>query len=174
MTTEQERTITALQTAIQMEISGKEFYNRASHKSKNETGRKLLAKLAAEEEIHRKVFENIYEAIKDKHGWPKVDLLPDNQAELTNLFAEVSKISGQRLAETQSELEIIRTARQMEANTYDFYTQCSQNTSVPTEKELYQMIAQQEQGHNLALADYFEYLQDPAGWFVKKEHPHFD
>jgi len=30
------------------------------------------------------------------------------------------------------------------------------------------------QAHELALIDYYDYLSDPAGWFVKKEHPSLD
>jgi len=59
----------------------------------------------------------------------------------------------------------------MEGRTYDFYTQQGQLASEPAEKELYRKLAAQEQAHNLALADYYEYLKNPAGWFVKKEHP---
>ena len=31
-----------------------------------------------------------------------------------------------------------------------------------------------EKEHQLVLLDYYEYLKDPAGWFVKKEHPSLD
>ncbi|GAH21770.1 unnamed protein product, partial [marine sediment metagenome] len=27
---------------------------------------------------------------------------------------------------------------------------------------------------HLVLLDYYEYLKDPAGWFVRKEHPSLD
>ena len=61
MTTEQDKTISALKTSIQMEIDGKEFYQKASQTSRNELGKKLLKQLSAEEDIHRQVFEKIYD-----------------------------------------------------------------------------------------------------------------
>ena len=53
MAKEQDKTLGALQTAIQMEIDGKEFYLKASRASNNELGKKLLRSLASEEDIHR-------------------------------------------------------------------------------------------------------------------------
>ena len=53
MSSEQDVTLGALQTALQMEIDGKEFYLKASKASKNELGKQLLKKLAGEEDIHR-------------------------------------------------------------------------------------------------------------------------
>jgi rubrerythrin len=60
----------------------------------------------------------------------------------------------------------------MENKTYDFYK--SQNTSYDTERELYEALAAEERGHYLVLRDYSEYLTDPAGWFIEKEHPSLD
>jgi rubrerythrin len=53
MVTEQNKTLEALQIAIQMEIDGKEYYLKASQESSNELGKKLLQALAAEEDTHR-------------------------------------------------------------------------------------------------------------------------
>ena len=45
MAKEQDTTLKALKTAIQMEIDGKEFYLEASRASKNELGKKLLEQI---------------------------------------------------------------------------------------------------------------------------------
>ncbi len=174
MNKEQEKTIEALQTAIQMEINGKEFYSKASRNSNNELGQKLLGKLAAEEDIHREVFENIYNSIKVSHGWPRVDYKPDYTTSLKDFFTETGSVTRQPLTDTSNELDVVRIARQMESDTFDYYTQRSNSASASAEKELFKMIAEQEQGHNLVLVDYYEYLQDPGSWFLKKEHPHLD
>ncbi len=66
MVTEQDKTLDALQIAIQMEIDGKQYYLKASQESSNELGKKLLQSLAAEEDIHRQKFEQVYDAIRSK------------------------------------------------------------------------------------------------------------
>ena len=44
----------------------------------------------------------------------------------------------------------------------------------PAEKEYYEAVAAQEREHHRVLADYQEFLKNPAGFFVKKEHPSLD
>ena len=56
MTTGQEVTLQALRQAVQMEIDGKAFYLKASQQSRHEMGRRLLARLAEEEDFHRRKF----------------------------------------------------------------------------------------------------------------------
>jgi len=87
---EQDKTLKALQTAIQMEIDGKEYYLKASQQSGNELGKKLLKKLAAEEDIHRQTFERIYNAIRKEKAWPKTDFQPDGGRTLRTIFAQAA------------------------------------------------------------------------------------
>ncbi len=62
MKTEQYKTLGALKIAVQMEIDGKEHYLKASQKSSNELGKRLLASLAMEEDVHQQKFEEVYDA----------------------------------------------------------------------------------------------------------------
>ncbi|GAI01022.1 unnamed protein product, partial [marine sediment metagenome] len=39
------------------------------------------------------------------------------------------------------------------------------------EREFYEALAIQEKEHHLILLDYYEFLKNPAAWFVSKEHP---
>ena len=54
MVTEQSETLKALKIALQMEIDGKKYYQKASQSSNNALGKELLQSLADEEDIHRK------------------------------------------------------------------------------------------------------------------------
>jgi rubrerythrin len=173
MTDEQIRTLDGLKMAIRMEIDGKEFYTKAASESGNELGRKLLANLAAEEDVHRRVFQDIYDAISQKKGWPKADFHADGGKGLKTVFAESMKKTAE-VAAKPTELAAVKTARAMETKTYDYYKAQMARAQSPAEKEFYEQLCAQEQQHNLILADYQEYLQNPAGYFVKKEHPHLD
>jgi rubrerythrin len=62
----------------------------------------------------------------------------------------------------------------MENKTYDFYKEQGKNAAYDTEENFYQALATQEREHYLVLLDYYEYLKDPAAWFVKTEHPTLD
>jgi len=169
---EQDRTLEALQIAIQMEIDGKEFYLKAGRESSNELGRKLLESLAAEEDIHRQKFIEIYDAIRNKKAWPVTDFQPDGGKTLRTIFARATEEMGSEVKAAGSELEAVETAMDMENKSYDFYQ--SQQTNLDTERDFYETVAAEEREHHMVLLDYYEYLRDPAGWFVKKEHPSLD
>jgi rubrerythrin len=174
METEQDKTLEGLQTAIQMEIDGKEYYLKASQESGNELGKKLLQSLAAEEDVHRQKFEQIYDAIRDKKAWPATDFQPDGGKRLRTIFARATEEIGSRVKSPTTELGAVQTAMDMENKTYDFYKHRGEIAAHDAEKDFYHTVAAEEREHYLVLLDYYEYLKDPAGWFVQKEHPSLD
>ena len=174
MAEEKDRTLEAVKIAIQMEIDGKEYYQKASEESSNELGKKLLQQLAAEEDVHRQKFEQIFNAIRTREGWPKVDYQPDGGQSLRTIFALVTQELGANVPTSASELDAVKTAMDMENKTYDFYNSQAKNATYDAEKDLYEALMVQEREHHLVLLDYYEYLKDPAGWFVKSEHPSLD
>jgi len=174
METEQAKTLKALQIAIQMEIDGKEYYLKASQESSNELGKKLLQSLAAEEDVHRQKFEEIYNAISRKKAWPRTDFQPDGGKRLRTLFAQAIKEIGSNVKAPTTELDAVQTAMGMENKTYDFYKNQGKRATSDAERDFYQALAAEEREHHSVLLDYYEYLKDPAGWFVKTEHPSLD
>ncbi len=169
MVTEQDKTLEAIQTAIQMEIDGKEYYQKASQSSDNQLGKELFQSLATEEDIHRQKFESIYNAIRNKRAWPEAHLLPDQGRRLRTIFAKATEKIGSNIKAPATELDALQTAMDMENKTYDFYKSQSQNTDYEVGRNFYETLATQERGHHQVLLDYYEYLTDPSGWFVKKE-----
>jgi rubrerythrin len=174
MISEQDKTLKGLRIAIQMEIDGKEFYLKAGKESGNELGRKLLEKLASEEDNHRQRFEQIYTSIKAKRGWPTVDFQPDGGRTLRTIFARATETMSAGGKVPNTELDAIQTAMGMENKTFDYYTRQGASASQDAEREFYYTVAGEEREHYLVLLDYYEYLKDPAAWFVQKEHPSLD
>ena len=171
MVTEQDKTLDALQIAIQMEIDGKEYYLKASQESSNELGKKLLESLASEEDTHRQKFEEIYSAIRSKRAWPMTDFQPDGGKRLRTIFARATEEMSSNIKAPTTELDAVQTALNMENKTHDFYKDQRGNATYNAERDFYETLAAEEREHHLILLDYYEYLKDPAGWFVKKEHP---
>ncbi|MEA1872401.1 MAG: ferritin family protein [Chloroflexota bacterium] len=170
MENEQAQTIEVLQLAIRMEVEGKEFYQQASQKSSNKLAKELFQHLANEEDIHRKKFEEIYEALKRGQNWPDVEPPAEKGKKLKSLFAEATKEMGSKIKVAESELEAIKIAMDMEIKSYNLYHSRSEESTLPVEKRFYEALAGEERGHHLALLDSYEYLSDPGGWFTKREH----
>jgi len=174
MVNEQNKTLGALQIAIQMEIAGKEYYLKASQKSSDELGKKLLKSLATEENTHRQKFEEIYSAIRSKRAWPITDFQPDGGKRLRTIFAGAIEETGPNIKAPTTELDAIQTAMDMENKTHDFYKSQGKKAAYDTERGFYETLAAEEREHHLILLDYYEYVKDLAGWFVRKEHPSLD
>ncbi len=174
MVTEQDKTLDALQIAIQIETNGKEYYLKTSRESNNELGKKLLESLATEEDIHRQKFEEIYNAIRSRKAWPVSDFQPDGGKRLRTIFAKTTEEMGSNIEPLTTELDAVQTAMSMENKTYDFYKSQGGSATYAAERDFYETLAAEEREHHLILLDYYEYLKDPAGWFVSKEHPSLD
>ncbi len=174
MVTEQEKTVAALKMAIRMETDGKAYYSGASRKSTSDLGKSLLQSLAEEEDLHRIKFQEIYDAIRNKMAWPRVDLQLDGGKNLKTIFAGATREMNSSDKVTSTELDAIQTAMAMENKTYDFYINQGNNATGNAEKDFYKSLAVQERIHHQVLLDYYEYLKDPAAWFVTQEHPSLD
>ena len=174
MVTEQDKTLDILKIAIQMEIDGKKFYLKASRASSNELGKKLLESLAAEEDVHRQKFKEIHDAIRNKITWPKTDFQPDGGIRLRTIFARTTEEMSSVIKAPTAELDAVQTAMDMENKTHDFYQTQLKNATHYAEREFYEALATQEKEHHLILLDYYEFLKNPAAWFVSKEHPSLD
>ena len=172
MTQEQETTRQALETAIKMEIDGKEFYQKAAKASHNPMGKKLLSRLAEEEDIHREVFQNIYNTLGETKGWPVAKI--KHISDLNTLMKEAAASIGKDLKPGQQEIDDVKIAMEMENKTYDYYRSHAASATFPAEKEFYEKLTVQEEEHHKILLSYFELLNDPGAWFVQMEHPSLD
>ena len=168
------KTLEAIQFAIQMEIDGKQYYQKASRESVNKVGRELFEWLAAEEDKHRQRFEDIYNTIKEQKAWPEVSIQPRKGDILNTLFSEAMRASATNVKAASTELDTIAKAMELENKTEKFYTSRGEEAVHDAERKLYISLAAEERGHYLALVDYREYLVDPAGWFRKAEHHSLD
>ena len=174
METEQSKTLEGLQLAIQTEIDGKEYYQKMSQSSDNQLGKQLFQSLAAEEDVHRRKFEEIYQAISSKKAWPKTDFQPDGGRRLRTIFSRSIEAMGKNVKAPLSELDAVKRAIDMEIKSYELYKSRIQAATYDAERDFYETVAAEEREHHLILLDYQEYLSNPAGWFVTKEHPSLD
>ena len=174
MLAEQDKTLMGIQVAIQMEIDGKEYYLKASQGSSSPLGKELLKALAAAEDAHLQKFVQIYEAIRSQKGWPIIIMPPGQGQGLRTIFTTAMAELGTKVKALGTELDAVQTAMGLENKTYDYYTSQSKKATSNAERNFYDSVAAEEREHHAILLDYYEYLKDPAGWFVKKEHPSLD
>ena len=157
-----------------MELDGKECYLAASKASTIEAGKKLLHSLAEEENNHRQTFEGIYNAIRQGRDWPHIDLGTDRAVDIRDTLVMTCQALGVNVGGTSSELDAVKVAIDKEKKSYDFYEKQASQAIYDSEKSFYAALAREEREHELTLLDYYDYLADPAEWFVKAEHLSLD
>jgi len=160
----------ALKTALQMEIDGKEFYQKSGAQSSNLLVRKLFQHLAEQEDIHYGVIKEIYQRVTTKQAWPGKETPFARDKSLRSVFSQAIEGLGKNSKATPSEIETVKIAMQMEDQSYSFYRSRSEEADSPVEKAFYQALTAEERNHYLTLVDSHDYLSDPAGWFTKTEH----
>jgi len=171
---EQAKTLEALQIAIQMEIDGKKYYQKAAQKSCVKAGKELFEWLAGQEDWHRQKFEQIYKTLQQNKLWPDVIIQSGREGGAGALLARPAKVAECQNETHRAELKAIAKAMEMENKTHDFYRQQSDSAIYQAQKGFYRALAAEERKHFLALVDYREYLLDPEGWLRKAEHHSLD
>ena len=171
---EQDSVLKALRTAIDMEFDGKACYLAASANSRNAAGKQLLQSLAEDEDEHRRRFSQIFDSVRREMGWPELEPKPGRGDEIRGTLHAACQELGANVSGTADELAALQTAIDKEKKSYDFYERQAKGASYASEMAFYDAVAREERGHELALLDYYEYLTDPSGWFVNKEHPSLD
>ena len=73
-----------------------------------------------------------------------------------------------------TELEAVQNAMAMENKTRDFYVEQAEIATIKEQKNFFELVAGEEREHYMVLMDYYDFLKDPSGWFVRKEHPSLD
>jgi rubrerythrin len=160
----------ALKVALQMEVEGKEFYQRSAESSINALAKDLFTLLAEQEDVHYAKVKEIYEAVTNRHEWPGKEIVLKHERCLRSVFSQAIESMGKNATAASSELEAMRIAMKMEDQSYSFYRCRDQEATSPAEKTFYQALTAEERVHYLTLMDSYEYLSDPPGWFTKSEH----
>ena len=160
----------ALEAALQMEMEGKQFYQKLAEKSSNPLSRKLLQRLSADEDLHARKVKEVHDVIKDNKGWPDKETKFNHEISLRSVFDEgVEDLDAEPAKPTASDLEALKMAMTMEDKSYSFYRSRNEEAASPAEKAFYQALSAEERVHYLALLDAYDYLLNPQGWFTKKE-----
>jgi rubrerythrin len=163
----------AFTTAIGMEKRGYEFYMKAAKKSTNAFGRKVFEALAEDENRHIEAIQGYCLNIAKKDATPALcTVMPPHKGIKERMIfgrRETEHLKG--VKSSTNELKAYEIAMEMENDGYDFYKKALEATQDQNAKELYTFLLGEEKAHFELISDTYEYLKDPAGWFIKAEKP---
>jgi rubrerythrin len=161
----------AAEQAMQMELDGKAFYEKAAGETNDPGEKRILITLAEEEERHYRIFEQI----KNDH--------PDSAAEEAANRGEtvaVTKNIFQQMAEQapskefgQGAQRVWREAIRIEEKSEEFYRQQATRETDETRRQLWNRIADEEKNHIYLIANMISFMADPESFVQSARYSSF-
>lgn len=161
--------ISALETALQMEVEGKEFYEKTGQESVSLLVQELFKHLAEQEDVHYRKVKEVYDAVKSERKWPQKESAFQRPKSLQSIFREAIESMGLHYKAPSTEIEALKIGMNMEDKSYSFYRNREEEAASPAEKAFYKALMGEERVHYLTLQSSHEYLSNPEGWFTMKE-----
>lgn len=162
-----------LQTAIQMEQDGRKFYEAAARNAKDQGTREIFEYLANGEVYHIKRIQEIYDSLARDPHWEESMCEFSPPVEDPKIFS-AALAKGNMGAGTADDLKALEIGMQMESRSIEFYQRLARQAQDPKERRFLLSLVNEERGHYNFLADYRNYLVDPADWYFIKEMGHVD
>ena len=153
----------AIETAIQMEKDGYEFYNKAAAQTLSDMGRSVFESLANDELVHLEVFQKLFDDKFGESEWD--DLVNSNKKyrEMPIFPKDLKTIEGINL--DTDELDALRIAIDSEKEAIDYYMEIRANSDDDNVKKIIDMIIEQEKKHYFLLEQEFHHINTTGYWF---------
>ncbi len=153
----------ALQTAIQMERDGYDFYRKAAAQTSSKMGETIFNTLAEDELTHLDTFQKVFEDKVGKEEWNALVNSSNKYANLPIFPKDLKAVEG--ADPDTNELDALHMAMNSEKEAIDFYTQILEKTQDDDTKQIIEEIILQEKNHYLILQEEFDHLGKTGYWY---------
>ncbi len=164
-----------LETALEMERKGKDFYDKARSEAQNDLARDVFHMLGEEEIVHMERINRIYDSVKEEgvftDSWK--ECLPQHE-DLVSVFREMAAKYGKDIPQTESDVKALEMGIDFESQSVKFYKDQLNKAESEQEKDFLEKMVKEENSHHHAFADMKFYLSDPAGYFREMEKGQLD
>jgi len=153
----------AIQTAIQMEQEGYDFYQKAAAQTSSDMGRTVFKSLAADELLHLEVFQKLFDEKVGKDEWTTLVNSGKKYADIQVFPKDLKRIEGAN--PDTNEIDAIRIAMDSEKRAIEYYVEIKNKSSDPELNEIIEEIINQEKSHYQILEGEFHHVNSTGYWF---------
>ncbi len=138
----------ALELTLAVERLGYTFYTNASKKTKNDSGRQMFQRLAAEESDHLRRLQAEHRTLLAEHEWLKREptRLPVSRKIAQEIFPQKELMRLQVKDET-SEIEALNIAMDLERRSHDFFQTFAEQLTDANGRKAFLDFAKEEEDH---------------------------
>ncbi len=166
--------LNALEAALNNEIRERDFYLKNAARTTNRPGKAMFTRIAQDELEHYQRLKILHGKLKAENKWPETVPLTLNHTSVRDiLVTTLEKIDATEPCDADDR-EAVRIAIDFEQKGVIFYKDLANLSTDEREKQFFELLSSIEYEHYLSLKDAQEYFENPAGWFVKTEHPMWD
>ena len=153
----------AIQTAIQMEKDGYNFYKKAAAQTSSEMGRSVFESIADDELVHLETFQKMFNEAVGTTEWDTLVQSNKKYADLNVFPKDLKTVEGTR--PDTNELDALRMAMDSETEAIDYYNEILSKTDDEDVKKIIDMIIEQEKRHYFLLEQEFSHLSSTGYWY---------
>jgi rubrerythrin len=164
----------ALKLALKTEEEGYKLYKFGADQAKSEFVKTIFTQLFKDEFMHTDLIKRFYAHINKSNDWSE---LTKEEKDYKGLKGEIKTIFTTALKNTseseknfsESDKEVYKRAIEFEKNGVKMYTKFYNDTHDEKAKKFYSFLRDMEQEHWDVLDDTYQYLNDPDGYYLRKE-----
>ena len=164
----------AISLALQNEASEREFYLENSRRTRNAVGREMFARIAADEEEHYRLLQQLHERIIEAGDQPVMVPAVVADTDIRQLIAQLPSLAARTADPDADDIAAIRTAIDFEKKGIQIYTELRDSCTVADARDFFDRLASMERDHCLSLQDSLLFFEDPEHWHTQHEKPHFE
>lgn len=149
----------ALELTLAIERRGYTFYSNASRKTKNDSGRLMFQRLAAEESDHVRRLQAERQSLLEKHEWLKREpaRLPLSRKIVEEIFPQKELLKIE-VKDYTSDLDALNIAMNLERRSHQFFTDFAKEISDAKGRKIFMDFAKDEESHLQALVTEYNSL----------------
>lgn len=163
----------AFKEAVRFEESGREFFIKAADTSKNPMAREIFTNLAYEELKHIKRIKEVFDALVSNGKFPE-QLPKSENLPWKNIFRDALNKFKDLVNPKMLELDSIKLGLDFESKGYKMYDDLAKKAANPLEKEFFETLRDEEEGHYLAIENLKKFIENPVDWYGELEHHIFE
>jgi rubrerythrin len=152
----------SLEFAIQMELDGEKFYTEQAQINKNNNLNAICLMLAEDEKNHATILRN-------KQAEIKLELVDtETLSRAKSIFQGIGDFKSEVKA-MPSQLDFYRMALDMEKKSIELYAEFLDNAADDKEKEMFEYLIGQEEGHYEIIDELVQMLRSTDEWVESAE-----
>ncbi|MFA4875436.1 MAG: ferritin family protein [bacterium] len=170
-----EKALRWLSTALEMERTGKAFYDKAIAECKNPVGREIFTTLMKDEIVHQDRIKVIYTQIEGGKPWSDDwASMGVGHGEIGKMFRGLAAKQGANIKADASDIQALDVGIDLESRSIEFYEGHLRTATDTKERAFLERMVEEEKSHHSVLTDLRFYLSDPSSWFSEHERAAYD